>query len=291
MPKLSLFPNGCTAGCPPSNTDAPKALRSEVSGWSQQSCRRNTRFLYSVDAPSLSGHGVAGTFTLKDCPPTSGAWHKLRKAFEMRLRRLGLVRGHWVTEWQRRGVPHLHCALYFDQSDAHAVRATLTKHWLAVAQDYGPAPHAQYVLPITDAVGWFGYVSKHAARGVGHYQRNPENIPTAWQQKTGRVWGKLGDWPTRDAIELYLSPDAFWRFRRFTRSWRKADARKSGDLRRFLSARRMLTCNKPNFSRVRGVSEWLDMDIALKLVSTVVALGGEVSDYARSGALVAYSDE
>ena len=293
MPKLSLFPNGCTAGFPPGNTDAPKALRSEVSGWSPKSCRANTRFLYSVDSKLLDGHAVAATLTLKHCPPDSTSWHRLLSILMKRLRRLGLVRGHWVTEWQRRGVPHLHCALYFTHDngqpthtgrDGEAARVwrlpvTLAAIWCDIASEYGPKPSAQHITPITDAVGWFGYVSKHAARGVSHYQRNPENIPPAWQKKTGRVWGKVGTWPTRDAVELELSSDAFWRFRRLVRGWRKADARSSGELRRFLSARRMLTCNKPNLSPVRGVSEWLDLDKALMFVATVAALGGEIQDY------------
>jgi len=39
-------------------------------------------------------------------------WTRLVKTLLQRLRRAGLLRWHWVVEWQRRGVPHLHLAVY-----------------------------------------------------------------------------------------------------------------------------------------------------------------------------------
>lgn len=273
MPKLSLYPNGCTAGVAPSSTRSPRALRDVVAGWSATSCRNNTKFLYSVHAPDLSGQGIAVTLTLKDCPPTSDHWHRIRRKLEHRLRRLGLIRGHWVTEWQRRGVPHLHGALYFPQATP-GLRTALVDAWLKVAADCRPGRLAQYILPITDAVGWFGYVSKHAARGVGHYQRSPENVPKAWQSKTGRVWGKIGDWPTRDAAEVELSMPEYWRFRRIVRGWRCADARKEGGKRRILSARGMLRCHESHLSAVRGVSEWLGFGLSFAMLAAVAVRTG-----------------
>lgn len=50
--------------------------------------------------------------TLRHCPPTSDDWTRLVKVLQQRLRRAGLLRWHWVVEWQRRGVPHLHLAVY-----------------------------------------------------------------------------------------------------------------------------------------------------------------------------------
>ena len=121
-------------------------------------------------------------------------------------------------------------------------------------------------MPINDAIGWFQYLSKHAARGVKHYQRTAENIPEGWKSKTGRVWGKGGHWPLREAIRVNLQDQhgdgGFFAFRRLCRSWRISDARASGDLWRLKSARAMLKCPcNPEtgvaLSRVRGVAEWI----------------------------------
>jgi hypothetical protein len=202
----------------------------------------------------------------------------------MRLQRMGCYRLHWVTEWQRRGVPHLHLAAYFPtEVDADRVIAA----WLAVAEPYRAGRRGQYVLPITDAVGWFQYVSKHAARGVKHYQRSKENMPEAWRGKTGRVWGKTGDWPTVDPDEMIITDAVYYRLRRVMRGLRLADARAevqarlkaqaSGFLpfvaeadrrrvlrvlarpasRRVTLARRMLRGRDRRLADVRGVSEWL----------------------------------
>ena len=84
-----------------------------VKGWSKTASRNNTKFLRSVYVPDLSGAAVAFTLTIRDCPPTSDDWKILRETFIKRLRRAGMVRLHWLTEWQKRGVPHLHGIAYF----------------------------------------------------------------------------------------------------------------------------------------------------------------------------------
>lgn len=124
-----------------------------------------------------------------------------------------------------------------------------------------------------DDVGWLQYLSKHASRGAAHYQRAMSTIPKGWQ-KTGRMWGHLGDFPTREPQGLELDDRDWFKFRRIVRGWRLAQARGrklfSEDLgRRFLdeqtrrrrikSARRMLQCKDPLLSRCRGVSEWIPL--------------------------------
>lgn len=246
--------------------DHKRGLRGSVGGWSSSTTRRNIDFLRSVEPDSLTGLGIAFTGTLKHCPPTSDDWHNMRRSFEHRLRRMGLIRQHWVTEWQRRGVPHLHCALWFpDDLDTVYLRMAITKHWLEVTKDFDSQSNGQYALMINDAIGWFQYVSKHAARGVSHYQRSPENIPAEWQRKTGRMWGKIGDWVTREALSLTVPPDAYHAFRRMCRNWRLADARASGNRFRILSAKGMLKCRDRNLSTVRGLSEWIPIESASQL--------------------------
>jgi hypothetical protein len=115
MPVIQVYRHGMTAGVPPSMPPSPTHRRGDVQGWSKNATRSNTRFLYSVDETKLTGHGCAVTLTIRDCPPSAQDWKRLREALFVRLRRMGLVRAHWLTEWQRRGVPHLHGALWFDQ--------------------------------------------------------------------------------------------------------------------------------------------------------------------------------
>jgi hypothetical protein len=256
-----------------------RTKREAVEGWSESSTRRNTRFLYGVDERGLTGHGFALSLTIRDCPPTSEQWTAMRRAFFMRLDRLGMVRAHWLTEWQRRGVPHMHAAIWFPEhvrSSNPTVALDVLDHWMAVAEPFGAGRRGQCMHPITDAVGWFQYLSKHAVRGMGHYQRSPENIPAGWK-KTGRMWGHLGDWPVTDPTRYTLDNSGFWAFRRMVQRWRLADARASGDQRRLRSARRMLQCNERNLSSCRGVSEWIGRDMTAAFVACIAAQGHPVT--------------
>lgn len=279
MPVLRVYHHGTMAsvGNMP-NPNPPK--RGKVVGWSTAAARRNTKFLYSVRASGITGDGFAITLTLRDCPTTHEQWHKLRRAYIERLRRMGLIRLHWVTEWQRRGVPHLHLAAWFPESetpqDAAALMSNLIRHWLeAGAAELGALSRCQHVAHIDGPVGWFQYVSKHAARGAKHYQRDTAAIPRGWE-KTGRLWGHSGDWPTDEAMEFDLSHTAFYAYRRIVQRWRMADARASGDRRRIKAARRMLQASNRVIGQVRGVSEWVTMDMQARIVVHLGALGHEI---------------
>lgn len=272
--------------------DHVRAIRGDVGGWSLGATRRNTEFLFSVMEPELTGTGYAVTLTLRRCPPDAATWHRLCKAWTMRMQRYGMVRLHWVTEWQRRGVPHLHCAIWWspEMQDRHGsarLREFMTGSWCMLASEHGTSPRGQDAHLITGAVGWFQYVSKHAARGVRHYQRSPENVPEAWKMKTGRMWGKWGDWPVREKIRLLLQDqhgDGGWfAWRRLVRGWRVADARAKGDVRRVRMAKRMWHCNEQPLSRVRGVREWIPQDVTLAMLANL-ATRGYVVDHAADAA-------
>lgn len=258
--------------------DHLRAKRGDVGGWSEGATRRNTQFLYSVQETRLTGRAYALTLTVRDCPQDSDTWHRLRRAFEARMRRMGMLRMHWVTEWQRRGVPHLHGVVFFpDEMPPQHARAGIIYAWLRVASAYGVGHKGQHVHDVTGIVGWFQYLSKHAARGVQHYQRSSENVPPAWRQKTGRMWGKVGDWPTEDGMKIHLEDQhgdgGYFAFRRLVRSWRRADARASGDRFRIRSARGMLRCSDRPLSHVRGVSEWISQDQTLTLLANLASRG------------------
>lgn len=277
MPIVTVYRHGVTAGVPPMKNDHPRAPRGDVGGWSEGATRRNTRFLYSICEDELYGAGMALTLTLRTCPETASDWHRIRRAWEMRMVRAGMIRLHWVTEWQRRGVPHLHGAIWFPDAYDHR---RITDAWVAVAERYGAGLEGQFTRPIEGAVGWFKYLSKHAARGVRHYQRSAENIPEGWQQKTGRMWGKSGHWPVREAVRVSLQGEhgdgGFFAYRRLARSWRLADARAAGDRYRIRAARRMLTCSDRPLSTVRGVSEWIPEGVTLAMVAHLAERGFEV---------------
>jgi len=263
MRTLTFYRHGITMGTPPSRNDHLRKPRGEVGGWSSGSTRRNIAFLRSVDPDTLictsDGellHGFAFTLTLRDCPPTSDDWHRLRKSLLERLRRAGMYRLHWVTEWQRRGVPHLHGAIW---SPDPLFGRRIISHWLRLTFDLGTTERGQHCAPISDALGWFQYLSKHAARGVKHYQRSSENIPDGWQ-KTGRVWGYSGHWDLVDPEKIHIDSRTFFRMRRILRSRSISDARSSGSLRRLAYARSMLKCHDKAISETRGVSEWFDIE-------------------------------
>lgn len=284
MPVGKLYANGLTMGAG-GNPNPVGGKRGRVEGWSTAAVRRHTRWLYSVGTDGLTGDGYAITLTLRDCPPTPEAWARLRKEWTDQVRRSGIIaRTHWVVEWTRRKVPHLHGAVYFTQevSDRDAWML-LAGTWLDLAAKYGAGPKGQHVMAIDGTVGWLEYLSKHAARGVGHYQR--QGKPPGWD-RTGRLWGYTGEWPLEEPAEVTLTRQEFYRFRRLVRAWRVADARSellsaapglAGEVkraqgrRRVVSARRMLRSADPDLSRVRGVSEWIPEALGMALL--LVAAG------------------
>lgn len=250
-----------------------RAKRSTVQGWTRESVRRHTKFLYAVNVAELDGYGYAPTLTLRDCPEQSQTFHELRRNWIKRVERMGAKRIHWIIEWQRRGVPHIHAAVYFDRELSAADQAKLLTHWVDVADDYGASLGAQHCAPITGPAGWLQYLSKHAARGAAHYQR--QGKPPGWE-KTGRLWGYTGQWPTDEALTFDVPREAHFRFRRLVRAWRIADARKEPDAdirrRRIRAARRMLACGDRAMSEVRGISEWIPQE---RLVHYLALLSDE----------------
>lgn len=285
MARVTVFPNGVTASFPRRGVQANVAVRGKVNGWSIQSTRRLRRWLYSVDGPALVGAGLACTFTIRKLPPAAADWTRTHRAFFMRLRRAGLLRGQWLTEWQRRGVPHLHGCMFFPEG-TEGLQELVTAHWLAAAAEWEPNAESQHVAPIWDLSGWLQYQAKHSARGVQHYQR--ANVPESWREGTGRLWGYLGDWPVREEL-IDVSTPTFHRFRRLMRGWQVSQARrdlwKAQDpreklvdlenalraerqaLRRLLYLENILRCPDPKLSRVRAVGEFCPEPVARRMLA------------------------
>ena len=282
MPVLTVYRHGMTAGTPPPTTTKRDAVpRGDVQGWSVGATRRNTAFLRSIREDHLDdGPGYALTLTLRTCPATPADWQRLRDTWEKRVRRLGMIRMHWVTEWTRRRVPHLHCAIWFrDAYQAHkAIQA-----WLDLTAYDGTTERGQHLALLDHIVGWFQYMSKHSSRGAKHYQRNPESVPEAWQKKTGRMWGKSGNWPIQPPVKVHLDnargagDRGYYVYRRIVRGWRVAEARGSNDWNRVRLARKMLSSTNRGLSDVRGVSEWLPYAVNLRVLHHLVNRGLSVT--------------
>lgn len=282
MAVLKLYPNGITAGKPGLNTNIQK--RGLTQGWTPAVSRRMTKWLYSVGIPKLTGSGYSFTFTIKDCPPTSEDWKKLVFRLAKRFDRLSSIRLHWLTEWQRRGVPHLHGCVYFDNENVTSSR--IVDCWIECSKQYSPSRLSQNVKPIFDETGWYKYLSKHAVRGVIHYQRNSKNIPAEWKGNTGRMWGKRGDWGVTEPISFNVDNKSYNRFRRIIRNWRKSKARDDFEqiynqllrtykcdsykfeqaLKNIGRSRRLLKSNNRKVASVRGINEFFDHDTAMTIL-------------------------
>ena len=271
MATFKAYPNGVTMGH--GNPQPVGGPRGEVVGWSAGAVRRHKRWLYSVVAPKLTGHGYAYTLTLRHTPATNAAWTTAMVRFLDRLRKVdGVIRWHWVVEWQRRGTPHLHMAVY-GESDWFVPHVLIA--WFGAMAEFDPAPIGQLVTPITGPVGWLKYLSKHASRGVEHYQR--QGKPAGWK-KTGRLWGKGGSWPVQLPIEGAVNRTEFARLRRLIRAYLIADAVSRGDVRAAVYLRGMLHCNDRNLSSVRGISEWVPPAVFMRMLEASTDLEARTGD-------------
>jgi len=279
VPRVTVLPNGVTASIPRRGSMKSEASkRGQVRGWSAQSAARLRRWFYSVDGDRLDGQGFALTLTVRDLPPSARDWTETRERFLKRIRRAGMTRGQWLTEWQRRGVPHLHGCVFFP-SDLEVSEELLRGHWLASADSWRPGHSAQHVTPLWGLPGWLQYQAKHSSRGVRHYQR--ASVPEAWQNGTGRLWGVVGEWPTREeAVDVDLM--TFWRFRRLMRGWMLGQARQDGDDRRAAWVRGMLRDPDEARSRVRAVGEFCPESTS-RLLLHAAATGPMSSDPVAAG--------
>lgn len=222
MAVINILPNGSTSGNPnfAGNPNPPK--RSDTTGWNFQVSRRLRKWLFSIPVDSLTGHGVAFTLTVRDCPQSSDDWSDIRILLVKRLMRSGCIRLQWLTEWQERGVPHLHGVAYFDNP---VKPGFIISHWIELAQSkYGSSTRGQHSRPINNVLGWLDYLAKHSTRSAMHYQRSPENIPSGWI-KTGRMWGYSGFWDSREPMSFVICQKGFYAYRRILNNLRLSQVR------------------------------------------------------------------
>ena len=278
MAKITLMPSGINAGVGCGGNRNP-GKRGGTTGWSAGSARRNMRFLMSVDDTSVPNLGFCYTLTVRDIPKDHAEWAAKIDRLRKWLYRRGVVADHWVTEWQRRGAPHLHGVCFLDPDNFDPMTpADMVTYWSDMTRHLGTLNRGQDWKPLDGLLGWKRYVAKHAGRGYAHYQRQRGHLPKGWQ-KTGRMWGKGGSWPVQEAA-FEINQAEWFRFRRLVRSHLLAEARADlikwkgrGDERRTREARnrisylrRMLKRNNHAVSEVRGLNEWVDRRVSAQLL-------------------------
>lgn len=269
MAKLSIYPGGSSGGFAGPGHPGEAVPRGDIKGWTTGSARRLVAWLWSVNVDALDRtDGWAVTLTMGETPATAAEWQAARASLLRRLRGVGVELVHWVVEWTARGRPHLHMAVYGPgRLDAHILSA-----WLLVVDSYGwgASTKAQHIVPITGTTGWLMYVSKHASRGVAHYQR--QGAPPGWE-KTGRLWGHSGEWPISIPIEVELEREQFHRYRRLARAWQRARMRREGVPWKHIK-RLGHRYGDPEKGAMMGVSGWIPDAVSLTLVE--LALDAEV---------------
>lgn len=259
MASVVILPGGTSGGFPPDPSTAKPGKRGQVAGWTPGQARRNLRFLWSINVADLDGQGWACTFTLGNTPDSADDWARARENLLDRCRdAFGLVRYHWVTEWTRKGRPHMHAALYLDHEGQTDVALVLAWQEIARRAGWDANWRGQHVVPIDGPTGWLQYVSKHAARGVDHYQR--EGAPPGWQ-RTGRLWGRGGNWPVEEEQVEDLTPAQFVIYRTLVWDWLIADMRARkvpADVVAKIEAR----WADPEHGNAHGVSAWIPGEVA-----------------------------
>lgn len=284
--RTTLRENGLSLGVDPGGERKP-GERQVIRGWSKTSCKSNTRFLESICCDALlEGRAVYGcTFTVKECPALPLIWCEMRRRLIRRLERMGMKGYHWLTEWQARGVPHLHFTVFFDADDDPGSQA-IAGAWLAVGRELGALPAAQCVKPMRiKCENWMRYLVKHGSRGFYNYQRSPKNIPKKWKGLTRRMWGRGGKWllfslrldlEFKDWVILRRRMHALWKANtrgEAMRAERKArwlsakgkkqaaakwKARADAVYAKLGKVRKLLQAETMNKSMTRGLSGWCD---------------------------------
>lgn len=286
-----------------SRTTAIPPKRTANKGWTKHAALRNRGFLFSVVSQKLDGVGFSITLTVKECE-SPHEWARWKKNFIQTLSdRYDLTRYHMVTEWQRRGAPHLHMAAWFGADTARGFLDRegeepsvllgptereiwekaipqpihLIKLWRKISALGSPSVLAQDIkeIPDGDALHWLRYLAKHGSRGVSNYQRHAENIPKRWRGETGRVWGKGGKWPIMDPLQVEgISQENKFRLRRLYCSYLRSCSpthRIKEENKKHVSKywRDYRKCNERVKSRMRGLSSFIDLEQQFRIIKFV----------------------
>lgn len=282
-PKITITTSGLKGGIAGGNK-GKHGKRGQTMGWSVGSARRNKDFLQSVIVGSLPKRPIAFTLTVNSIPETAVEFQYLIKKLRLWLYRNGALADHWVIEWTEKGRPHIHgCVLISDNQPFEVMEGMydLVQFWLKITKHLGTNDRGQDIRLVQKSVGWFEYVSKHASRGMKHYQREAHSMPKGWQ-KTGRMWGKGGDWPV-GSESFRTDIKTYWKFRRLLKNYLlsvnqskiKHAGRYNSDrvyrkyVRNKVFLRKRLKNNKRKMSEVQGINDWVPDHVSYELLSFV----------------------
>lgn len=265
--RVTIRKHGVSGGAP--GVGGSPGERGKISGWTVASASRNARWLQSV-VPPVGCIGIALTLTLKvEIEPDQ--WRVLVSAYKRYLSKHSHVKAwHYVTEWQARGVPHLHLAIFVNASeDAWPTYMTKFRRvWVELSANADM--HAQYARAISSLAGWLEYVAKHGARGVMHYQRS---APDSWKnERSGRVWGAGGDWPEQKCGVLAMGKKDYARFSRVIRRYMISKGRPKKLFRNI---------NEKTRGFPRGLMEWVPTSVSLSVVAWLVSFSDSEISFLR----------
>lgn len=278
MPVLRSYPNGAAYSRPHAGTP-PTVIRGKTTGWNKQTGSRFNRFLMSIDVEKIyqdGGQLYGFTLTIAQTPATPEDWSSLRDRWLKRLsRRLPHSSVIWLTEFQRRGTPHLHGVIAALPGDAAAVDDLVGRDWPELANvgaEKATRAVAQYVTPLHKASGWLQYMTKHLQRGSAHYQR--ATLPEGWE-KSGRIWGSSKGWPTSETV-YRLSNVGWFELRRLMHSYAWAQTA-SLHLPDRVRARKYLAKRKRAGGRESsafiGGSEWVPPEVQQRMIDWLISQG------------------
>ncbi|MGN2357846.1 hypothetical protein [Bifidobacterium longum] len=214
--------------------------------------------------------------------------HRLIDVMLKYLARRGMKHFHWVIEFTAKHMPHVHMTVWM--SDTHqrwnpkthqhetvdndlvTVTGIVVGKWLDVTADCGihTSGQSQDVQLLDGNAAWLSYVAKHTQRGVWHYQRALENMPSTWKENPGAMWGHSRKIPLTEDSVLPADLHAFHQFRRETRKWCCSQASRIADPKRrakaIQQARRMNRCPIRELSVVRPISIWIPRTVSAAII-------------------------
>lgn len=271
--------------------------RTATRGWTPNVARRNEQRLQQVDFDAVEGFPAFVTLTMPSGQMgevSAAMFHGWLKSWLRYMKRHGMEHYYWILEFQASGNPHLHVLVWLDHEPEPLETYKALRSWVGILDKSGVGARIQGQIWENIDVGGelvvdgervpahpervLMYLAKHAARGVAHYQRQIENMPEDWKNRSGRVWGHDRGLPLRAQQDFETDYSTFWTFRRLVRRWRLAEARsiKDADRRRaaIVQARGSLKCGRPDVSSYRGVSAWIPSDVASQLLDAAVSMNG-----------------
>jgi hypothetical protein len=159
-------------------------VRGQIVGFTAQAAARMKRFILENAVPFA--FTFAFTFTVRRADLSEDAWRGMMKAMNMRMTRMG-VAAVWRIELQRRGVPHLHVALWLPL-DYRGTREDaideITEAWLEITGEKNDAAAREH------AVHWKAILSPGWAVYMALHDGKKKEGQLGWQGKQWGIWNR-----------------------------------------------------------------------------------------------------